>query len=491
MNNVSPIRPARIPKPIMVDRSRTIRGIGWLIITYIFLLMIEGALRKWILPRYSDPLLVVRDPILLVIYWLALRARVFPRNWWVITLFAIGILSLVFSVLFLSQFLPWFSIAAVTLYGFRSNFLHLPLIFLMAKIFDEEDVKKIGWWILLGMIPLALLMVVQFKSSPDSFINSTAGASEGAEQLTAGGGKIRPPGTFSFISGPVYYCAMATAFLIFAILSRAAYKTWLLVSGGVAIIIAVAVSGSRSCVASVILVALMTFVIFVVRPKAINQVGRIILVGIVVTFIISRLPVFGQGLHILSDRFTTAAEEGDTDNIIVGLVSRTFSGFTEGLKNLDQYQAGGWGLGLGTNVGAHFLVGGPGFLLSENEWTRLLYEMGPVLGLAYILWRVALTIRLGYLGILALVRGKTLPLLLFSSGFLALLEGQLGQPTTLGFAVVLCGLCLASMQGTKEAAELSSQVRKPPPMVKPPPLIPRTSPYAAQLHQNNHGFVDR
>jgi hypothetical protein len=475
----------------MIDRSRTIHWIGWLIMTYIFLLMIEGALRKWILPRYSDPLLVVRDPVLLAIYWLALRARVFPRNWWVITLFIIGIFSLVFSVLFLSQFLAWPSIAAITLYGFRANFLHLPLIFLMAKIFDEEDVKKIGWWILLGMIPLGLLMVLQFKSSPDSFINSTAGAAEGAEQLTAGGGKIRPPGTFSFISGPVYYCAMATAFLIYGILSRAAYKTWLLVAGSVALVIAVAVSGSRACVASVALVALTTFVIFAIRPKAVNQVGRVILVGIVVAFIISRLPVFEQGLHILSDRFITAAEEGDSDNIILGLVSRTFAGFTEGLKNLDQYQAGGWGLGLGTNVGAHFLVGGPGFLLSENEWTRLLYEMGPVLGLAYILWRTALTVRLGYLSIRALTRGMTLPLLLFASGFLALLEGQLGQPTSLGFAVVLCGLCLASMQGKGEGKELSFQVRESQPMIPPPRPVPRTSPHAARLHQNNNGFIDR
>jgi hypothetical protein len=232
-------------------------------------------------------------------------------------------------------------------------------------------------------------------------------------------------------------------------------------------------------------------VIFVIRPKAVNQVGRLILVGIVVAFIISQLPVFQQGLHILSERFTTAAEEGNTDNIIVGLVSRTFEGFTEGLKNLDQYQAGGWGLGLGTNVGAHFLVGGPGFLLSENEWTRLLYEMGPVLGLAYILWRTALTVRLGYLSFVAVRRGMTLPLLLFSSGFLALLQGQLGQPTSLGFAVVLCGLCVASMQGKPEDVEVSSQVRVPETMMTPPTPLPCRSPYAARLHQNNNGFVDR
>lgn len=490
MGAVSQPRPVTIPQPMMIDRSRTVRWIGWLIMTYIVLLMIEGALRKWIVPKYSDPLLVIRDPVLLAIYWLAFRARLFPRNWWVISLFGIGVLSLVFSILFLSQFLPWVPIAAITLYGFRANFLHLPLIFLIAKVFDEEDVQKIGWWILLGMIPLSLLMVAQFHASPDSFINITAGASEGAEQLTAGGGKIRPPGTFSFISGPVFYCAMAAAFLIYGVLSRQTYQTWLLIAGGVALVVAVAVSGSRSCVGSVFLVVLTMLVIFVIRPRAVNQVGRAILIGIAVAVIIARVPVFGQGLHVLSERFTTAAEEGDT-NILLSLVNRTVEGFTESFRNLGQYPASGWGLGLGTNVGAHFLVGGTGFLLSENEWTRLLYEMGPVFGLAYIFWRTALTARLGYLSVAAVRRGTTLPLLLFSSGFLALLNGQLGQPTTLGFAVVLCGLCLASMQRKIETT--FSENTTPEPMIAAPRPLPRTSSYAARLHQpvKNNGPTDR
>jgi hypothetical protein len=192
----------------------------------------------------------------------------------------------------------------------------------------------------------------------------------------------------------------------------------------------------------------------------------------------------------LSERFTTAAEEGDT-NIVLGLLNRTVEGFSESFRNLGQYPASGWGLGLGTNVGTHFLVGGTGFLLSENEWTRLLYEMGPVFGLAYIFWRTALTARLGYLGFVALRRGTTLPLLLFSSGFPALLNGQLGQPTTLGFAVVLCGLCLASMQRKIETT--FSESVTPQPMIPAPRPLSRTSSYAARLHEpeKNNGPTDR
>jgi hypothetical protein len=486
-------RAATFPAPILVDRSNTVRWVGWLIVLYIVLLMVEGAFRKWLLPRYSDPILVIRDPVLLAIYVLAWRARVFPRNAYVYSLAVIGVLSLGFSLYFLANLLPWFWVAVITLYGFRANFLHMPLIFIIAKVFDEEDVKRIGWWILLGMIPLTLLMVAQFHASPESFINRTAGLGE-AEQITAGGGKIRPPGTFSFISGPIFYCAMAAAFLLYGILARVTYKTWLLIASGVALVVAVAVSGSRGCVLSVALVVSMIFIIFIVRPSAVNQVGRILLIAVVAAFIIARLPVFKQGIDILSERFTSAAEEEQT-SLAVGMLNRVAGEFTEGLKNLDKFPATGWGLGVGTNVGAHYLIGGPGFLLSENEWSRILYESGPFLGLAFILWRTILAFHIGYLSLKALKRGMTLPILLFSSAFFVLLNGQLGQPTTLGFAVVLAGLCLAAMQRARETTSSDARVSAHElniPALLPKPL-PRRSPYASRLHDSadRSDLVDR
>src|SRR5437763_397411 len=94
----------------------------------------------------------------------------------------------------------------------------------------KRRVRQLIWtylWLLL--IPMGLLMALQFQASPDSFINRTAGLGE-AEQLTAGGGKIRPPGPFSFVSGPVYYMSLATAFLIYGALRRGIYKNWLLIA---------------------------------------------------------------------------------------------------------------------------------------------------------------------------------------------------------------------------------------------------------------------
>ncbi len=466
-----------------------IRQLIWL---YLWLLLIEGALRKWVMPRFSNPLLLIRDPVMLGIYFYAIRAQVFPKNFWTISLWIIGVLSVlaicgspIFSIL------PVAAMLEVTAYGFRTDFLHLPLIFLMASVFDEEDVKKFGWWILLLMIPMSLIMVAQFQSTADSFINRTAGLGEG-EQLTAGSGKIRPPGTFSFISGPVFYMSVAAAFFIYGALTRTAYRNWLVIASGAALVVGVSVSGSKSSVASVLLVVAALAVILIVRPRAVNRFGWALIIGVVVAWIVTRLPIFKEGIQVLSDRFTSAAEAAET-TVVWGTFERVISGFTEGFSHIDKVPFFGIGLGIGTNVGGSILIGRPAFLLNENEWSRVLAETGPILGVAFLLWRTLLTVQLGRLSLGALWRGNLLPILLFSSGFVLLLNGQLGQPTTLGFAAFLNGLCLAATRPRViDSEKISPMIDQP--ATKP---LPRRSAYASRLHgpeigaEHNNGSVDR
>jgi len=370
--------------------------------------------------------------------------------------------------------------------------LHLPLIFVMASVFDEEDVKKFGWWILFVMIPIGLLMAAQFKASPDSFINRTAGLGE-AEQLTAGGGKIRPPGPFSFISGPVFYMSVAAAFLIYGALTRTVYKNWLLIGAATALVIGIAVSGSKSSVASVLLVVAAVAVILIVRPRAVNRFGWTLVIVVIGAIVISRLPIFKEGLQILSDRFTSAAEAAET-TVIRGTVDRVISGFTEGLGHIDKVPFFGYGLGIGTNVGGRILIGRPAFLLAENEWSRVLAESGAIFGLAFLIWRTLLTFHLGRLSFIALKRGNLLPILLFSSGFVMLLNGQLGQPTTLGFAVILNGLCLAATRPRVPDSSATAPPIADQSVAKP---LPRRSVFASRIHgpeigaEHNNGSADR
>ena len=471
-----------------------IRQLIWL---YLWLLLIEGALRKWLVPRYSNELLLVRDPVMLAIYFYAIRARVFPQNFWVTSLWIIGGLSFVASSLLsmfnlVSPLVPTVPLLEVALYGMRTNFFHLPLIFIIPSVFDEEDVKRFGWWIVILMIPVSLLMLAQFQASPDSFINRTAGLGE-AEQLTAGGGKIRPPGPFSFISGTVYYITLATAFLIYGALTKTVYKNLLLIIAGVALVLGIGVSGSRGCVASVLLVVAAVVVIFVVRPRTVNQFGRTLLVVVIAALIITRLPIFKEGVHVISDRFIDSAEAADT-TITKGMITRVFGDFTEGLSHIDKFPLFGYGIGIGTNVGGRILVGRPAFLLAESEWSRVLGESGPILGLAFLLWRTLLAFYLGRLSFSALKNYNILPILLFSAGFVILLNGQLGQPTTLGFVALVNGLCLAATRPRVADPNVTPGPELEQPVAK---ALPRRSAFANRIHgseigaEHTNGSADR
>ncbi|MBA3831732.1 MAG: hypothetical protein H0X34_07540 [Chthoniobacterales bacterium] len=483
-------RSAQLTPPAAGDAARTIRNIRRLIWLYLALLIFEGALRKWLVPQFAAPLLIVRDPVALLIYALALRARVFPFNTYVISLTIIAILSWAAGIIVLSPFVPIKTVLLITAYGVRSDFLHLPLIFIIPAVLDLEDVKRIGWWTIVGMIPMGILMALQFNASPESFINRAAGVGEGM-QLSAGGGKIRPPGPFSFISGAVYYLSAVAAFMLHAVLTKLPYRTWLLATAGGALLIGMGVSGSRSTVLAVGVVVASLALILLVRPALAGKLGRYILLAALVLWLISYLPVFREGLGILSDRFAEGAESSDS-SMVNGLVMRTLGDFTEGLQVLTRTPLGGFGLGVGTNGGANFLVGHAEFLLAENEWSRVLLESGPILGFAFLFWRCAITFRIGRLALRQLTYGNTLPLFLFSAGFFALLEGPFGQPTSLGFAVIFGALSLAARNPEHDEAEPEEEDE---PEEKGPRRIGRRSVYAERLHDSgfhrSHGSSDR
>jgi hypothetical protein len=477
-------------RPQVFDSSRAIRDIRRLIWLYLLLLIFEGALRKWVVPQFSAPLLIVRDPVAIAIYMLALRARLFPSSALVIALEIIAILSWATGVIVLLPYLPIKTIIFVTGYGVRSNFLHLPLIFIIPLVFDLEDVKRVGWWTIIGMIPMAFLMALQFAAPPEAFINRAAGLGEGM-QIAAGGGKIRPPGVFSFISGAVYYLSAAAAFLLHAVLAKLPYRTWVLCASGAGLIVGMGVSGSRSAVLAVGVVVASLVVILIIRPSAVNKSGRHLLLAAIVVWGISYIPIFREGVGILSDRFTESAEEV---SVVTGLVTRTIGGFTESLLFLNKVPLGGYGLGVGTSGGANFLTGQAAFLLAENEWSRILLESGPILGLAFLIWRCVVTFKIGYFAVRQVALGNTLPILLFGAAFFVLLEGPFGQPNSLGFAVVLAGLCLAARPAAKDADASAGPVNE---TLNEPPRGLRRSAYAERLHGHglrshpNNGSLDR
>jgi hypothetical protein len=283
-------------------------------------------------------------------------------------------------------------------------------------------------------------------------------------------------------------------FLIWAALKRGIYKNWILFAAGIALLIGTSVSGSRSVVGACAVVVLSLIVVLFVHPSAINRFGQTLLVTVVLGFVVIQLPIFKEGLNVLTTRFADVAEAEDR-SVTAGLIQRASDTFSEGFLYITKAPFLGYGLGIGTNAGAKFLTGRTTFLLSEGEWARIILESGPVLGLAYLIWRCGVVVRIGLLCLRSIMRNNVLPLLLFSSAFLPMISGQFGQPTILGFAVFAMGLALAARHQDEES-------------VTPPPfpgrgagmgerVTGRRSPYADRMHgptarpDHRNGSTDR
>jgi hypothetical protein len=292
-------------------------------------------------------------------------------------------------------------------------------------------------------------------------------------------GKVRTAGPFSFVIGVVAYFSLATGYLVWAVLNRGTYKNWLLTASGAALVIGAAVSGSRSLVgACAVVVASLLLVIFL-RPDVMNRFGQVLVGVVIVGFIVSQTPVFREGANVLSKRFAEVAEATE-QSIPQDLISRVLSTFQDGVFVIGKAPLLGYGLGVGTNAGAKLLTGHSVFLLMEGEWPRVILENGPIIGVAYLLWRLGLVARIGWLTIKSVVMGNLLPMLLFASSFLPMISGQFGQPTILGFAVFVTGLAVAAMQET----EVISVEPQPPQIgmkggMKP---VRGRSAYAERLH---------
>ncbi len=434
--------------PDAVSVRNPFREIRWLVWVYFILLIFEGALRKWTVPSLANVLLVVRDPILLLIYAIAFSRRIFPVNAFTLSIGFLAVVSFVAS--FMATFHDW----RVALFGVRCNFLHLPLIFIIGRAFNCDDVRRVGWFMLAIAVPMTALTVLQFQSPGDAFVNR--GAGEDAQMISSIKGHIRPSGTFSFVSGIIFFYALITAFLVYGLVQKRTYPWWLTLAAGCALPVALAVSSSRSTVASCAIV-LIAFVIAVVsRPSLALKATKLVVIAFVIASVVGGMSMFKEGMEIFQARVEHASEvEGGTG----GFFQRAIDQFTRPFSYLSSISIVGEGLGSGTNVGAKLLTGEVDFLLAEDEWERVILESGPVFGLGFLLLRVWIVAWLGWLAWRAARSGHFLPLLLFGTCAWALANGQFGQSTTLGFAVFMGGLTVASMR-VPQMAPVTMSVRK-------------------------------
>ncbi len=356
-----------------------------------FMIVLEGILRKWVLPQASDLIYFIKDLVLIGAY---LKYFLLSKNETKVVInnsFLKTLLLLSGGWCLFQSFNPSLGSSIIGLFGLRGYFFYVPLMWMFTSLFrSEEELYQFLRIHLLLLIPVGILGVIQFLSPASSLINVYAGG-EAANAGFSGTDKIRITGTFSYIAGYVTFLTVCFSLLL-PVLSRKQSLIWQWLAT-LELILLVAnsfMTGSRSVVLSIVL-----FAVAYIGLSSLKDVSVIIIylkrltVPVVLAFVAG-----ATWFRSAFDAFALRANSSDslTERILNGFEVTQF--FT--YKQLDGYGTGathqaGKALrnALDLPVGELIPIG------FESEMGRIALELGPF---GFVLWyglRISLVIALG------------------------------------------------------------------------------------------------
>lgn len=370
---------AQISKPIWL----------WCFILFGLLIVIQGALRKWIFPELSGPLYIAKDVVLTgaILLFLYRYGMQWPR---VIKNSALPVLLLAFgAVVILQAFNVKAPSLVVGLLGIKSYLLYTSLLFIvpMALEYIETPLRFIKIISLFVILPVLILGIYQFFQPVDSWINQYV-----SNEMNIAGVLEHPriTGTFSYIGGMSSFLLISLFFgigILFAALhSNKRSLFWLALSLLIVALIAAPMNGSRSVVLGFLIpLPLVLFAVFRYRQSAL--VGVLFLTG----FLIVGYTLF-QGNYLMEgwDTFKYRVENAsDRDSRIQTIL----------LDPVEKIKVGGiTGYGSGvTHQGAEAISSAgrikiPG-VYYEGELGRVIIELGIIGALLFLAIKIWITIK--------------------------------------------------------------------------------------------------
>jgi hypothetical protein len=459
-----------------------------LIFVIYWLLIFEGVLRKWLIPQSSSVLFFIRDPFVAWIYWLALSRGMRPQR------STFLIFGLAFSViafpLIIVQFAssPYVHSLMLSGYGWRNYFYYLPLTFFIAKYFRPRDFERLMRWTMICAIPVAILVFFQFRAPAGAPINrGLAPTSEEVGTGTGAEGAVRPEGTFTSNPGQGAFVGSVVAMLLAAWLrpkSKRPVRGVLLLAATAGAMTCLALSGSRGALveAGIIFVGGIGAALLSSGRSLALQKLLIPIAGLAVGVLLAPL-VFPQAVRALTVRWENAGYAESHRYGGGGIFGRALNDFSAFRFLLTTTPPQGYQMGLGgnaagaisrTNTGGkngslydpRLILFGPQELAGvESDWGRQIIELGPVLGILFILFRVAFVFWLGKEALIATIRsGDPLPMLFFTFVAVYLFNGQItGHGSLNGYGWMFAGFCMS----INNQAALQGMVRQKRPSRQP------------------------
>ena len=420
------------------ENLRLLKKGVWL---YFYLLLFEGALRKWVLPGLATPLLIIRDPLAIYLIFRYFIYEGIKPNFYISFVWMLSILSLALTLIL------GHGNISVALFGFRITVLHFPLIFIIGQVFNKKDVLKMGKILLWISIGMTILVAIQFFSPQSAWVNRGIGGDVEGSGFAGASGFYRVPGTFSFTNGLSLFYGLAGSFILYFWVAarRLKLNKALLVAATIALLVAIPLSLSRSVIFQVIISLLFLFTIVGRDHRTLGKISGTLILGLFLIVLLQNFTFMEAPTNALQERFIIANEsEG---GFVEGTLVDRFLGGTFGIFINPEISFWGAGLGMGTQVGSKLLVGERGiYLIAEGEWGRLVGEMGFLVGALVIIIRARLAGELLIKSWKAIGTANLLPWMLMSAGTLSILQGQWSQPTSLGFSILFGGLVISALK---------------------------------------------
>ncbi|MEO6638502.1 MAG: hypothetical protein ABIN25_09505, partial [Ginsengibacter sp.] len=302
--------------------------------------------------------------------------------------------------------------------------------------------------VLLGIsIPMAILITLQFYSPQSAWVNRGLGGDLQGAGFSGALGFFRPPGTFSFITGTVCFFSLCACFIFYFLLNAKQVNRILLYAATAGLLVAIPVSISRTLLFTVIVTLVFTIIAVSRNSKYFGKILMGFLAVVVALILLSNTKTFQTATKAFTARFENASTaEGGLEG---ALVDRYLGGLVGALQNSSEQPFFGYGIGMGTNVGSMLLQGKVTYLISEGEWGRLIGELGPIMGLAIIFFRLQMSYVISVASYKKIAKGNLLPWILLSFVLLNVPQGQWAQPTMLGFSVLGAGLTIAALKDSR------------------------------------------
>jgi hypothetical protein len=295
-----------------------------------FLVVFEGAVRKWIIPDFQAQIYLVKDAMLVLAYigfvssslstGIHLKAMAGLKT----------LLMLSAAYLALQVFNPNSPSILLSIVGFKNYLLYAPLAFVVPYMFSsskdlEHKLRKYA----IMMIPFAALGLVQFAFAPDHWINDYV--SHDDERVTAFFGlddqSARTTGTFSYIGG---YTVFLTV-MLYVGAGLAASKHWR-ISGNlwpwaliVITIAAMFTTGSRHPIYGSVISA--PLVLYIWSSRGIISSGNFLKIGLAGMFISIIVAFIASGAIEAYDYRAQTAD--DSIDRLLAPVTQTYGAVVE------------------------------------------------------------------------------------------------------------------------------------------------------------------